>query len=595
MDARKTGDPAAISRTTQLVIALGLAQMARFRLDQKAYEDAARLCLYSLQFEDTPETRVEIAIVNLYAKKSSDAVRQATTATEMDPQNALAWTIKGESLLQSEDYSGAAAALNKAIELKPDTESMYALGMAQLGMDEKQEAADTFNEMLARTGDFGWSRVLIGRAYHEQKMTKEATTEFQNALRIDPRTPNGHYFWALTLLQANRWIPTSEVRSHLHEELKLNPRHFLANYWLGYFASNERNYEDSDRYLKLAAEINPSQPEIWMFLGLNAQRRTANWADETYFRKAIALAKNLDPKEHLAIRRAYFALGRMLVSSGRKRDGEEFLQKAQELELQVMAESQSKRGLMKAKDSAGMSGTAAPDIPETGDRNGFPAPSEHGLIGGEEPPLTLRFAATSLQDPVGETEKRLHSILGSALNDLATAEALQEKYDLALKHYREAASWDSRIPGLQRNLGLALFFAGQTGEAIRLLRKVITETPDDGHARAALGLAYYATKDFAKAAQTIAPIADHAVQDPQLGVAWAESLAKTGSKKAAVRALQSLDRPGANLSTENLIQFGKLWQELGESERAAQLFRRALAIDPENSDAKCALHLAQCP
>jgi len=118
MDARKSEDPAAIGRASQQVIALALAQMAKLRLDQKAYEDAAKLCQESLAFEDTAETRVEIAIANLYAKKPSDAVKQATAATEMDSQNALAWTIKGEALLRIKNYSSAVAALNEGIKLK---------------------------------------------------------------------------------------------------------------------------------------------------------------------------------------------------------------------------------------------------------------------------------------------------------------------------------------------------------------------------------------------------------------------------------------------------------------------------------------------
>jgi len=594
-EARKSGDLATIGLTSKRVIALGLVDMARLRLDAKAYDEAIKLCGESLAFEDTAETRVEIAIASLYAKKLADAVKQASAATELDPQNALAWTIKGEALLRSHDYANAAAALSRALQVKLDAESVYALGMAQLGMSDKEAAVKTFYQFLMLTGDFGWSRVLVGRAYQEQALAQEAETQYEKALLLDPTTPNVHYFWALSLLQRKAWNPSADVYKHLRAELELNPRHFEANYMLGSLASTARNYKESDQYLHLASQVSPSVPETWVLLGLNAQNRKADQTAEAYFRKAIALTKNTDPKEHLTIRRAYFALGRMLVSSGRRKDGEEFLQKAQELQLLVMAESQNKPGTMKAKDEDGMSGAAAPHIPETDDRNDFSALSEQGLIGGEDSSLALRSGAKSPQGPAGETEKRLHTILGSAFNDLATAEALQEKYDLAAKHYREAAKWDSAIPGLQRNLGLAAYFVGEHAQAIRLLAKVIRATPGDAHARAVLGLAYFATGDYANAAQTISPIADQARQDPQLGFAWAKSLSQIGNRRGAAHALETLGRSDANLSSVNLIQFGKLWQELGNTERAAQFFRRALVIDPENAVAKCALHLAECP
>ena len=576
LEARDSGDIGAISLASAKVIALGLVDMAKLRLDERAFNEAARLCRVSLEYEDTPETRVELAIARLYAKKPADAIEQASVAAERDPQNDLAWNIKGQALLQTEDYASAAAALERSLELKQDADSIYALGIAYLGQGEKQKAAETFSQLLVFTGDYGWSRVLVARAYQEQKLPLEAETEFQIALRIDPRTPNAHYFWALTLLQANAWTPTSEVRSQLHEELKLNPRHFLANYWLGYFASKERNYDESDRYLRLAAELNPSQPETWMFLGLNAQSRVANRSAETYFRKAIALTRNRDPKEHLAIRRAYFALGRILISSGRTKEGKELLQKAQELQLEISAESQQKQGNMKAKDEAGVSEAAAPDIPETDSRDNFSATPGHGLTGREGSRLAPHSDSKSPQDPAGKTEKQLRIILGSAFNDLATAEALEERYDLAVKHYREAAKWDAQIPGLQRNLGLAAFFVGEPDEAIRLLAKTVKVAPSDAHARAVLGLAYFAKKDFVKVIETVSPIADRAVQDPELGFAWAKSLAETRNRRAAARALESLEKTSQSLSVESLTQFGQLWQELGEEKRAENSFRQAL-------------------
>jgi tetratricopeptide (TPR) repeat protein len=592
MEARTSGDLGAITLASERVIALGLVVMAKLQLNDKAYEAAANLCRESLEFEDTPETRVELAIVSLYAKKPINAVEQASLALEKNPQNALAWSIKGEALLQQEDYADAAASLARSVELNQDAESIYALGIAYLGIGEKRKAAASFSQLLALVGDRGWSRVLVGRAYQQQKQLQEAESEYQNALAMDPRTPTAHYFWALTLLQANGWSPTPEVRAHLMEELKSNPRYLLANYLLGYFASNERNFDESDHYLQKAIEIDPSLPESWMFLGLNAQARKSSRVAESYFRKAIALAAKDNPKEHPSIRRAYFVLGRILLSTGRKKEGEQLLQKFLELQPASLAENQKKDAAKDTKDAADTTGDDVFHILEAETQNTLSMPANQSLSHSGDSPPQPRARQRSPQDPAAKSEKHLRSVLGSALNDLATAEALQEKYDLAVNHYREAARWDAQIPGLQRNLGLAAFFVGENDEAIRLLSRAVTAAPNDAHARAVLGLAYFATKDFAKAAQTIAPIADRAVQDPQLGLAWAKSLAETGNKRAAVRALQSLDRLDANLSSENLIQIGKMWHELGESELAAQFFRRALVMDPANADAQRALGTA---
>jgi tetratricopeptide (TPR) repeat protein len=589
MHARNSGDPDSIAQASKQVIALGLAEMAKVRLDKRAFDEAAELCRKSLEFEDSPETRVELAIVSLYAKRPVDAVEQASLAAEKEPRNALAWHIKGEALLLQEDYAGAAASLGRSVELKQDAESIYALGITYLGVGEKQKAADSFSQMLALVGDSGWSRVLVGRAYQQQKLLQEAGAEYQNALALDPRTPTAHYYWAVTLLQADAWSPTPEVRWHLMEELKRNPRHLLANYLLGYFASTERNFDESDRYLQRAVEIEPSLPESWMFLGLNAQGRNSSRAAESYFRKAIALAAKDNPKEHPSIRKAYYVLGRILLSSGRKKEGEQLLQKVPQLQQESLAERQKKSAAEDSKNGEDTARVAVPYILEAEAPNTVSIAANQRLPHGADSQPLPRGGNRSPQDPAAKSEKHLRSILGSALNDLATAEALQEKYGLAVKHYREAAGWDAQIPGLQRNLGLAAFFVGEYGEAIRQLSSVVTTAPSDAHARAVLGLAYFAKDDFVKTAQTISPIADRALQDPQLGFAWAKSLAKTGSRRSAVRALDSLETSNSNLSAGTFAQFGHLWQELDEEKRAEKSFRRAHLLDPANSDVKCAL------
>ena len=560
MDARNSGDPAAVGRASEKVLALALAGMARLRLDEKVYDQAMRLSEESLRFEDAPETRAEIALVSLYAGNPTEAAKQASAAAEMDPQNALAWKIKGEALLESLDYSGASEACTKALALKQDPESLYTLGTAQLGLGEKQKAAETFANFLAQVGDFGWSRVLVGRAYQGQGLSQEAEAKFNKALILDPTTPNANYFWAITILQGNGTNPTPEVYSHLKAELRLNPRHFAANYMLGSLASTARNDSESDRYLRLASEIKPSVPETWVLLGLNAQRRKSNQAATAYFRTAIERGKNLDPKEHFELRKAYFGLGRLMIASGKTKEGEELLRKAKELQVQMLTENRKKFTVTKQEEREGM-GTDAPFIPEDDS-------SHHPYVGlsaaksataTEKSYAKPRGTAHQRSDPQGKEEAYLAAVLGASFNDLATAEALESKYGDALRHYREAAQWDPQIPGLQRNLGLAAYYAGQPAEAIRLLSKTVAQAPGDSHARAVIGLAYFSSGNFAKTVLTITPIAEQALQDPELGLAWATSLAQAGDKKAAIRALERLEASG------------KLLEAIEQFERTAQM------------------------
>ena len=478
MDAHNSGDPAAIGRASEKVLALALAEMAKLRLDGKSYEQALRLSEESLRFEDAPETRVEAALASLYGKNPAEAAKQACMAAEMDPQNSLAWTVKGEALLETRDYAAASESFSKALALKRDAESFYALGTAYLGLGEKQKASETFAQFLAQVGDFGWSRVLVGRAYQGQGLSQEAETEFNKALALDPKTPNANYFWAITILQGNGGNATPEVYSHLQTELRLNPRHFEANYMLGSLASTARNDAESDRYLHLASEIKPSVPETWVLLGLNAQRRKSDQAAMAYFRKAIERGKKLDPKEHFELRKAYIGLGRLLIASGKTIEGRELLAKAKELQVQMLTENRKKLAVAKEEERVGMGGDA-PYIPEA-DSNRHPfisLSSAKAATETEQSYTKPRGAAHPGSDPQGKEEAYLKEVLGASFNDLATAEALEAKYQDAFRHYQEATRWDPKIPGLQRNLGLAAYFAGESAEAIRCFRKRSPKPP----------------------------------------------------------------------------------------------------------------------
>jgi len=83
-------------------------------------------------------------------------------------------------------------------------------------------------------------------------------------------------------------------------------------------------------------------------------------------------------------------------------------------------------------------------------------------------------------------EEFLRSVLGGAFNDLATVEAMQEQYAVALGHYQEAEGWDPKVPNLMRNLGFTAYRAGNQPEAIRALRKALALAPGDDAARAVL-------------------------------------------------------------------------------------------------------------
>ena len=72
----------------------------------------------------------------------------------------------------------------------------------------------------------------------------------------------------------------------------------------------------------------------------------------------------------------------------------------------------------------------------------------------------------------------------------------QEHYESAIDYYRQAIAINPNLPGLQMNLGLALFKVAQFPEAIKSFSSEIRKHPGDLRLTILLGMAHYGMKDY---------------------------------------------------------------------------------------------------
>src|SRR5436190_7871433 len=258
--AKHSGNPDEIATASKALIALGLRQIAGLRLLQSAFPDAAELYKRSLDFEELPDTHVDLAVVYMRAKQPDNALTEAAKAIFSDSQNARAWHVQGKTWMMKKDYRRAAESLARSISIQPDLDAAYALGISFLQLREKEKAATVFAQMLDVAGDHAGLHVLFGRAYRDADLMDDAVREFKRAIAMDARSSHAHYFLGLAYLIHNEWVPTPEARRELLDEISVNPKDFFGNYFMGVITSGEKNYAESDRYLKMAAEAKPDWP-----------------------------------------------------------------------------------------------------------------------------------------------------------------------------------------------------------------------------------------------------------------------------------------------------------------------------------------------
>jgi tetratricopeptide (TPR) repeat protein len=301
--------------------------------------------------------------------------------------------------------------------------------------------------------------------------------------------------------------------------------------------SQQGQLEEANQHLKAAIEADPQNPDPWLYLGLNYFKTQDNANAKTNLLKAVELTGGDEARANYQIRRAYIALGRMLVTQGDKVAGDAYLKKARALSDKSLAVSSSAIAAEMAE--GGMDGS--PAVISDASLRAAGLPQGAGAAAGtpEAEAQSPHLSPEQLQ-AIEQRQKELHALLGTAFNDWGTSEARQKNYSQALVHFREAEKWDSSTPELMRNLGLAAFRLGDYREAARALQIYSRQAPQDQGARSMLAMALFSSQQFPDAVKAFDGLGDGIYRDPRMTYAYAFSLAHANDPTRSVEVLNRM-------------------------------------------------------
>jgi tetratricopeptide (TPR) repeat protein len=577
---QQAGDVVKIADANRSLIAVALRAMAELKLAQGDTQQAIDLYKRSLEFENTPDSHIALALAYMRVQKTDDALAEVTPITKSDPKNSDAWNVQGKLLMDKKEYRPAAEALTRSLELQSNVMVAYALATAYLSLHENDKAAAIFQRLSDATGDRASMHIMSGRAYQNAGMMEDAIREFNRAAQLDAKGSRAHYFLGLLYMAQNEWVATPAAREQFTEEVKLNPRDFFGNFFLGYIDNADKLYDDSDRYLKAAAVDKPDWPEPYLYIGLNAFARHDEKAAEALLRKAIALTGDDKSRNNYQIRRAYYVLGRICIQSGRKDEGVSYTKVFSEMQDKTMADSRANTPASKTQGTMGSGMASEPSVPTSAMIN---------------PSAQLGEAARQLtaqeKSEVKTTEQRVSAILGNAYNDLGTSEARQKQYVIALNYFQQAEKWNPAIPHLMRNIGFAAFRASNYPESARALKVAAQQEPGDKIIAPMLAMALYSSGQYADAVEAFDQVGDVAYSDPRVACAWASSLAHTNQPDKAAAILVRLSQQP--LPPESLLLVGQAYSDLGHQQQALATFQKASQQNPSLQRAHYSAGMAQ--
>jgi len=555
-DAARTfqisGDQEHAAAEYKTFLADALRQIGNANVNAGRLDEADKLFTEALTEEpENPKVGLDYAALRLQQGNAKEAQILAERSLQEAPDDARAQYILGSALFQQQNYKDAKEHLEKAVVADAKFEVGYLLGITYIKLTDLNHATVLFDEMAAGLGDTPEIHVLFGRAYREGGYLDQAIAELRKAIAKDSKTKVAHYLLAMAYLERDGDSGFGEAVPELETELKLNPDDPRTHYMLGYIALKRHDAQQAEVELARAAELDRENPDPLISLGqvyFDAGRLPE--AEKT-FRRAIAVTR--DPSRNgYQINRAHYALGRILLQTGREDEGKK--------ELQLSAELRDKPHPERGATGPVADKPAADDAkPLPGTRNGQPSPDE-------------LYKVEALMN-------ELKTAVADSYNNLGVIAAGDRNYPAAMDYFAKAGTWNPALETLDRNLGMAAFYANQYAGAVGPLGRHIDRHPDDLRARAALGLSLFEIQNYKKAIEALQPIEKEVDADPGLSYAYAVSQVKTGAYPegiARLRELEKADRNSADLHT--LI--GEAFLDQGQYAEALEEYRSALAIDP---------------
>ena len=563
-----SGDLPNASTENRAIVGIVLQRIANLALTEGQYQRAIKLFNDSIAMSDQIQTRVDLAAAYLAASDTDRAIASAREVLQIDPKNITAHYFLGRLLYTRGDYAAALPELESTIINSPDFGSAYALGVTYLNLKFVDRAKLLFEEMQTPLkNNKNGLHILFGRAYEETGYYLDAEREFKLELANDPKTPKAHFFIGYTILQHGGSERLAEAGREFDAELSISPNDFYANFFRGVVATSESEHAKAIGYLQKAVKIKPLVAETYLFLGQSQIEIGDTAVAEKNLRRAIDLSPNIDKKD-FQLRRSHFLLGRLLIKSGRKSEGEKELAKAKVIQGQMLSTARDEISKI-LNEVVGKENTI--EIQKL--NNGIEKRDTEKVI------LTPKRLAE-----INSLKGRFSEMLAQAYHNLGVIDAQQNETEKALQKFGAAAEWKPDFPGLDRNWGITSFRANQFDKAIAPLARHLKVRPDDLLVRRMLGVSYYLTKDYKQSAATLKPIETKLADDAELAYFYGISLVSLDRQAEASVVFANLATQNAK-SAQARFYAGQGFVLIGNYEMAVSEFRSASTLDASTARA----------
>ena len=488
----------------------------------------------------------------------------ATRAVRSAPHDSSTHLALGRVLLQMHRNLRAKQQFEAAVALDPNYVSGLALARADLTLKDQHGALVIFREMRKGFGDAAQLHLDFGLAFAETGYLEQAIRQFKIAIAKNPRLPSAHYSLGAAYLQSMGQIDFPLAEAEFKKELQISPDDFLSYSQLGYIALSQHRFQLADKYLRRAAALNPTDPDVFLSLGQLYVETKQPTKAEAALRNSIALTHDLS-RNHYQVQRAHYLLARLLLESGDTVHGQQQMQIAEDLMKKMVVQNQ--QSTEQKKDAE------VPSAPPAATAS-HPAINSAGVT------------------QVDAYKNRIAPAIADSYNNLGVIAASAGHLIQATGYFQHAAMWKPELPGLNYNLGRAAYYTQKFKLAIPPLEQYVRLHPQQQGPRKWLAASLYATRDYGGVTRILRGQNDLLHADPGTSAMYAESLIQTGDFEEGIQRLKLLES-SAPRSSEIHRAIGSAYLQQREYAEAKAELQTAIQLNPKDREAEDDLKSAQ--
>ena len=302
-------------KVTQLEpsFAAGFVSLGQTLMEQRDYAAAVAPLKHALELDSALAPAHQLLGYALLAEGyAAEAIPHLERVHE---QGAL-----GIAQLETGQFAESITNLQAALQKRPnDPDLLYYLGRAS-GLLSKQ----SIDTLLAAYPQSARAYQALAENYFVLRQMPDAERQYQQALQLQPDTPNLHLELGQVYAMTSRWPQAEE---QFRAEVKLQPGNAEAAYRLGDALLQQGKSRESRKELERADRLQPQMPETLYALG----KAAALDGDAAASEKAWISLLSIEKEGPLAAQ-THFGLAGLYRKQGKTAEAEQQMQEFQKLQ-----------------------------------------------------------------------------------------------------------------------------------------------------------------------------------------------------------------------------------------------------------------------